>query len=304
MNILITGGAGYIGTHTIPMLAQIPQVKNIVVYDNLSHGRHGFFTGITVNDANVKFIRGEILDTRNLQQALTGIDLVIHLAAKVSTPFAHGDPHSFEQVNHWGSAELSYLLEESEVKKVIYVSSAAVYGLSDSIKSPSSTPHPNTWYGTSKLRAEKMLQRLQGQMDVITLRCANVYGYSPSIRFDAVINRFVRASHFEGRIQIEGDGQQYRPFVHIDRVSKIIKYCCQENLSGTFNLVDHNLKIWDVALELRERYPRLETIFIEQDMKRQSLLIEKSPVFSSVPTISLAENISEFTSHFHFGMRE
>ena len=70
MNVLITGGAGYIGTHSIPIVSALSEVENIAVYDNLCHGRHGFFTGISVTDANIRFVRGDILDTRSLQKAL------------------------------------------------------------------------------------------------------------------------------------------------------------------------------------------------------------------------------------------
>ena len=89
MNVLITGGAGYIGTHTVPLLASVPEIENIVVYDNLSHARHGLFTGNPIANATIQFVRGDILDTRKLHNALQDIDIVVHLAAKVSTPFAH-----------------------------------------------------------------------------------------------------------------------------------------------------------------------------------------------------------------------
>jgi UDP-glucose 4-epimerase len=300
MNVLITGGAGYIGTHTVSVLSNISEVNRIVVFDNLCHGRHGLFTGLSIAETKVVFVRGDILDTRSLKKVLDGIDVVVHLAARVSTPFASGDPHMFEQVNHWGTAELSYLLEESTVQKVIYVSSASVYGLSDEIKDVNSVPRPNTWYGTSKLRAEDMLLRLQDRMCVTVLRCANVYGYSPSIRFDAVINRFVRQSHFEGRISIEGDGRQYRPFTQIDRVADVISHCVETNLNGIYNLVDHNLPIWEVANQLKEVYPALEMIFVEQDMKRQSLRVEPSPELACIESRTLLDNIKDFTSYFSF----
>ena len=302
MNVLITGGAGYIGTHTVLYLARVPEVRKIVVYDNLSHGRHGLFTGIQVDHTRMKFIRGDILDTRNLRKALEGIDVVIHLAARVSTPFAHGDPHMFEQVNHWGTAELSYLLEESLVSKVVYVSSASVYGLSDEVKDTSSVPKPNTWYGTSKLRGEQMLLRLREKMTVSVLRCANVYGYSPSIRFDAVINRFVRQSHFEGLISIEGVGEQYRPFVYIDRIAQVLARSVFIEQSNIYNVVDENLRILDIAQVLQAKYPHLQMMFIEQDMKRESLRIAPSSELTAVPARSLAENIDDFVQHFGFSV--
>ena len=303
MNVLITGAAGYIGTHAVLHLSRVPEVRKLVLYDNLSHGRHGLFTGITVERTRIEFVRGDILDTRTLRRALQGIDVVIHLAARVSTPFAHGDPHMFEQVNHWGTAELSYLLEESSVAKVIYVSSASVYGLSSEIKDINSSPRPNTWYGTSKLRGEEMLLRLREKMNVLVLRCANVYGYSPSIRFDAVINRFVRQSHFEGMISVEGVGEQYRPFVHIDRVAKVLVHSLFIERSNIYNVVDENLRILDIAQLLQSRYPHLQMMFIEQDMKRRSLRVAPSPELNVVGSRSLTDTIDEFIKQFGFTIR-
>src|SRR5262252_5068221 len=128
MNILITGGAGYIGTELIYRLAELNDIENIVVYDNLSRGNYNLFIGHKVPTQKIKFIQGEILDSRKLNNVLKNIDVVFHLAAKVTTPFSNVDGHIYEQTNHWGTAELVYALEESQVKKLIFLSSTGVYG--------------------------------------------------------------------------------------------------------------------------------------------------------------------------------
>ncbi len=305
MHVLITGGAGYIGTELVSMLATQDSISKITVYDNLSHGRHGLFTGKPIVGAEIKFVRKELLDSRSLQQALNGVDVVVHLAAKVSTPFAGGDPHGFEQVNHWGTAELSYALEESSVKKVIYASSASVYGTSDTPKTVQDKPSPNTSYGISKLNGEAMLLRLRDRMKVIVVRCANVYGYSPSLRFDAVINRFVRQAFFEGRISIEGTGDQRRPFVHIHHAAIVFQKLVTEfESSGVYNLVGQNQSIMDIANHLKDVRPNLETIFIEQDLPRVSLQVEPSPELAELypESPSFAEQINDFVSMFRFSV--
>ncbi len=305
MHVLITGGAGYIGTELVSMLAKQDSVSKITVYDNLSHGRHGLFTGDPILGAEITFVRKELLDSRSLQQALKGVDVVVHLAAKVSTPFAGGDPHGFEQVNHWGTAELSYALEESSVKKVIYASSASVYGSSETPRTVQDKPSPNTSYGISKLNGEAMLLRLKGRMQVVVVRCANVYGYSPSLRFDAVINRFVRQAFFEGRISIEGTGEQRRPFVHIHHAATVFQQLVtQFDSSGVYNLVGQNQSIMDIANHLKDLRPNLETIFIEQDLPRVSLQVEPSPELGLLYTEppSFEEQIGEFVSMFRFSV--
>lgn len=291
------------GTELVELCAADPRIQQVLIYDNLSHGRHGLFTGRKMDGTNLRFVRRELLDTRSLRAAVKDIDVVVHLAAKVSTPFASGDPHAFEQVNHWGTAELSYALEDSNVKKVIYASSASVYGVSDVEKSTSDTPSPNTTYGISKLNGESMIWRLRNQMTTIVVRCANIYGYSPSIRFDAVINRFVRQAFFEGRISIEGRGDQVRPFIHIRHAAEIFKRLVTDfDQSAILNLVDQNRRIIDVAEHLKDLRPDLEMMFVEQDLPRNSLQITQSPELMGLyeHPMSFEDEIQDFVSMFRF----
>ena len=280
MKILITGGAGYIGTALIDRLSHLPGPVEIVVYDNLSRKNHNFFLGSSLGDhATVAFVRGDILDTRRLAAAVAGVDVVIHLAARVTTPFSSADPHLFEQVNHWGTAELSYILERSEhVRQLIYLSSTSVYGSSGGAASHTTTPAPQSWYGTSKLRGERMLERLSDRMSVHTIRCGNVYGYSRSMRFDAVINRFVFEGHFTGRLSIHGDGAQGRAFIHIDHVAAALQQLIGDDLpSGAYNLIDRNATISEIAADLQILMPDLEMLYIEQDMARHNLMVRPDP---------------------------
>ena len=305
MHVFITGGAGYLGTELVALLAQQDTVTKITIYDNLSHGRHGLFTGRPITGAEMVFHRKELLDSRSLKTALKDVDVVVHLAAKVSTPFADGDPHGFEQVNHWGTAELSYALEESSVKKVIYASSASVYGSSETPKTIKDKPSPNTSYGISKLNGEGMLLRLKDQMQVVVVRCANIYGYSPSLRFDAVINRFVRQAFFEGRISVEGDGTQRRPFIHIRHAATVFQKLVTEFTdSGVYNLVDQNRSIMDIANHLKDLKPDLEMMYIEQDLPRVSLQVESSPEMIALylKPPSFEDQIAEFASMFRFSV--
>ena len=305
MHVLITGGAGYLGTELVSLLAGHSSISKVTIYDNLSHGRHGLFTGAPITGAEMVFCRKELLDSRSLKMALQDVDVVVHLAAKVSTPFAGGDPHGFQQVNHWGTAELSYALEESSVKKVIYASSASVYGVSDTPKTIQDKPGPNTSYAISKLHGESMLLRLKEQMQVVVVRCANIYGYSPSLRFDAVINRFVRQAFFEGRISVEGDGKQLRPFIHIHHAATVFQKLVTEfSDSGIYNLVDQNRSIMDIANHLKDLRPDLEMMYIEQDMPRVSLQVESSPEMIALHPNppSFEDQITEFASVFRFSV--
>ncbi|HRB67994.1 MAG TPA: GDP-mannose 4,6-dehydratase, partial [Chitinophagales bacterium] len=115
MKVLITGGAGYIGTELVKKLVKIPKVKEIIVYDNLNKGAYNFFLCTCIGGDNIRFVHGDILDTRKLKKELNDVDVVINLAAKITSPYADADPHLYEQINHWGTAELTYAIEESNV---------------------------------------------------------------------------------------------------------------------------------------------------------------------------------------------
>ena len=162
MKVLITGGAGYLGTELVKKLVKIPKIKEIIVYDNLSKSGYNFFLCTCIGGDNIRFAQGDILDTRKLKKELQGVDVVFNLAAKISSPFADADPHLYEQINHWGTAELTYAIEESDVKKFIHISSLSVYGASQKGKliSESTKLNPRTNYGISKMRGEGCVERL------------------------------------------------------------------------------------------------------------------------------------------------
>ncbi len=302
MRVLVTGGAGYIGVELVRALARRADLDSLTVYDNLSHGRNGLFFGAPMGPVPIRFTRNDVLDSRALKKEIAQADVVIHLAARVLTPFADGDPHAFEQVNHWGTAELSYLLEESAVRQVIYLSSAAVYGTSEGPLDDATIPRPRTWYGISKLRGEAMLSRLSDRMCVQIVRCANVFGYGSSARFDAVINRFLRQAHFEGRVIVEGDGSQKRPFAPLSYVVSTLSGLVGGELpGGLYNLVAYNLSVREIVNALRELYPKLETLFVEQDMNRHSLEVLPSAALPPPPSReTLAEELRAFVAHFAF----
>lgn len=306
MNVLITGGAGYIGTELVKLLARREDVNKIVVYDNLSRPNYNLFLGDRIEGHDkIKFIKGELLDSRGLKLALKDIDIVYHLAARVTTPFAHTDGHLFEQVNHWGTAELVYAVEESSVQRFIYSSSAGVYGSSEEPLDEQAAPHPTTFYAISKLRGEEHVRRLADRMDTYIFRCGNVYGYSSSMRFDAVINRFVFEANFLKRITIHGNGSQTRPFIHINSLTQALSRSLNTPLSsGTYNLVQHTSSVMDVVDALRQLVPDLEFILINQHMRFSNLHIRPNDKVNSAlgiaQQISLADELKEFLDRFSF----
>ncbi|MEO7082365.1 MAG: SDR family oxidoreductase, partial [Flavobacteriales bacterium] len=201
MKVVVTGGAGYIGAELCAALAKDERVSELVIYDLLDRGHFGVFMGPKLGKAKVRFVQGDVLDSRRLLQELAGSDMVYHLASKVTTPFADAGHSQFEQVNHWGTAEVVYAIEEVAPKaRVVYLSSASVYGQDIGSARSKLKPSPRSAYGHSKLRGEAHMERLGDHQQVCILRSANVHGHGRCIRFDAVINRFVFQAHFQERI--------------------------------------------------------------------------------------------------------
>jgi len=306
MKVLVTGGAGYIGTELIGLLVADERVKQVIVYDNLSRSNHNLFLGLKLtNHTKLSFVKGELLDSRGLRKILKGVDVVYHLAAKVTTPFASDDAHSYEQVNHWGTAELVYAVEESNVKKFIYASSSGVYGSSETAVDEQSVTDPKSFYAISKLRGEEHVRRLMDKMDTWIMRCGNVYGYSKSMRFDSVINKFVWEANFNKLVTIQGDGKQSRSFIHIDLISKALNNLLTANLPrGTYNLVERTIKIFDIVDELKQLIPELEFIFINQHLKLSELKVRENALVNQTLGISnpklLKEELQEFLARFSF----
>jgi UDP-glucose 4-epimerase len=176
MKVMVTGGAGYIGNELVYRLSAEPGIDDILVYDNLCKGNYNLFTGLRkVPGNNVRFIQADILDSRSLSKYMEGMDVVIHLAAKVETPFADQNAHDFEQTNHWGTAEIVYTAEEVGIKRL-------------------TTDHPrvpSSYYSISKMRGEDHVMRLMEKTPVQLIRCANVYGYSKNLRVETPINQMI-----------------------------------------------------------------------------------------------------------------
>ncbi|MTI22679.1 NAD-dependent epimerase/dehydratase family protein [Fulvivirga sp. RKSG066] len=306
MKVLITGGAGYIGTELVNQLSHRSDVEEIIIYDNLSRSNFNVFLGTPLpNGARVKFVQGELLDSRNLKKHLKGVDVVYHLAAKVTTPFANTDPHFYEQVNHWGTAELIYAVEDSDVKQFVFTSSTGVYGAANTSADENTEPNPKTFYGISKLRGEEHVSRLSDKIDTYIFRCGNVYGYSKSMRFDAVINKFIFEANFNNRITIHGDGKQHRSFIHIDHVSRGLASILDRVVKpGLYNLVDRDLQVLDIVDVLKGLMPDLEFIFINQHLKLRELIVKPNEALNSQLKIengkSFEEELSEFKARFSF----
>ncbi len=309
MNVLVTGGAGYIGAELVYKLSLQEDVKQVIVYDNLTRDNFNLFISNRnrISNNKVKFELGDILDSRKIRKVLKDVDVVYHLAARVDTPFSNIDSHSFEQVNNWGTAELLYAVEETKsVKRFIYVSSTSVYGSSKKMVDETTVPNPRTFYSISKMRGEEHVKRLleRGQTRASIVRCGNVYGYTPTIRFDSVINKFLFDANFNNRISIHGSGKQARSFIHINKVvDALVAFLIRDIPPAIYNLVDKTIEILDIVDVMKEIFPDLEFIFINQHLVLRELKVrpdEGLAKYYQLPESDFKQELLEFKDCFAF----
>ena len=303
MKVLITGGAGYVGTELAYRLAARTDIEQVVVYDNLARGNYNLFIGHRKFPENkVTFVKGDLLDTRRLRSCLQGIDVVYHLAAKVTKPYSDHNPHLMEQVNHWGTAEVVYAVEQSDVSRLIYVSSSSVYGTSEQEMHTGVPPHPATYYGISKLRGEEHVERLQQKKHALIVRTANVYGYSKSMRFDARINRLMFQAAAGEKLTVSGSGSQVRSYIHIDATTDCLEALLDADLpSDVYDLVTRNLSIQEILEGVTTVFPETELLFINQHIEPWQLRVrpdERLVAFHSRAGHSFLDEIQEFKKQF------
>jgi UDP-glucose 4-epimerase len=212
---LITGGAGFIGSHLAGGLIAIGHQVRIL--DNFSSGSRRNLDGLTV-----EIVEGDIRDSTLVYQCMAEIDWVFHQAGYISAPQSVEEPLQCYSVNLTGSLNILEAARQSEVAAVVMASSAAVYGESIRPASESDPPAPLTPYAASKLAMEqagKLYNQLYG-LGVICLRYFNVYGprQDPQSPYAAAIPLFISAYENEDAPVIFGDGQQQRDFVYVEDV--------------------------------------------------------------------------------------
>jgi UDP-glucose 4-epimerase len=215
---LVTGGAGFIGSHIAEALVR--QDHDVRILDNISTGKMENFESFA---DNVTFVEGDIRDNGVVENAMKGVDFVIHQAALASVPRSIDDPSSSNQVNVQGTLNLLVAAKANGVKRFVYASSSSVYGDSEELpKREDMTPSPKSPYAISKLAGEYYCVVFGELYDLptVSLRYFNVFGprQDPNSQYAAVIPLFVKALLSGERATIFGDGEQSRDFTYIENV--------------------------------------------------------------------------------------
>ncbi|MFB5607562.1 MAG: NAD-dependent epimerase/dehydratase family protein [Candidatus Nitrosomaritimum yanchengensis] len=226
LKILVTGGAGFIGRYLVEHLLENHQVA---IYDNLSNSSMDNIKPLLEKGA--KFQYGDILDYKELEKSCSGYDLIIHLAAKSDVAESEINPDETNAVNVEGTTNVLKCCVKNKIGKLIFASSAAVYGNYDFEINENTKLNPQSPYGKSKVLGEQEIEKFSRKynIDAISFRMFNVYGKDD--RQSGVISKFVRNISNDESIVINGDGKQTRDFISIDDVVSAFD-CAIKNIDG------------------------------------------------------------------------
>ena len=219
LRILITGGAGFIGSHLVDRLIEMG--NHVIVYDNFDEYYVGKEDNIKhhFENSNFTLIKADILDYNTLCKAMNEVDIVFHLAAQAGIRYSLANPLKTNTVNTSGTLNVLNSTRENRVRKVIFASSSSVYGAPQYVPVDESHPqNPISFYGVSKLAAERYCQLFNNsrELQVKILRYHTVYG--PRQRPDMAIHKWTRRLFENKPPVIYGDGKQTRDFTYIDDI--------------------------------------------------------------------------------------
>jgi len=278
LKILVTGGAGYIGSILVKELIEMNY--KVRVMDMFNFGFDSL-RGIVSND-NFEMIPGDIRKPEYVNKALDGIDAVIHLAAIVGDPACTVNADVAIETNYLSTLRIAIAARDKGINKFIFASTCSVYGASDYKLTEDSSLNPQSLYAETKILAEKGIMDLEtDEFKPVILRLGTLYGLSPRMRFDLVINYLIGKLIDEGKCKIFG-GDQWRPFLHVSDAAKsfifaLINYSRMRGKIYNVGNNDANYQLKDIGYILKCIFPELiiEYIFEVKDNRSYNVSFER-----------------------------
>ena len=264
--ILITGGAGYIGCVAVRHFLE--KGEAVRVFDKLYFGDDGL---AEVRD-KIDLVQGDI---RTFDPAvLDDCDSVLHLAGLSNDPTAEFNPRANEEMNTRGTEVVAEACKARGVKRFVFASTCSIYDLGfyapDFLRDEDSEVSPRAAYAVSNYNAERILLTLADErFSPVILRQGTVYGWSPRMRYDLVVNTFVRDAMTKGTLTVHAGGEMWRPLVEVTDLARVYIACVEAPQAlvhaKTLNVVGKNYRILELAHWVREAFKPIQKIEIDVD---------------------------------------
>ena len=304
--VVVTGGAGFIGSHLTEDLAR--RGYRVIIFDDLSTGKKENIEQLLMR-GRVEFIEGSVVDLPLLQKLFRGVHYVFHLAAASSVPRSVDSPQFSHEANITGTLNVLLSARDNHVNKVIYASSSSVYGDTPTLpKREDMLPEPQSPYAVTKLAGEyycRAFHQVYG-LPTVCLRYFNVYGpkQDPDSQYAAVIPKFIKRSCEGNPPVIFGNGEQTRDFTFVKDVAEANILAAQSDACGVFNISrGESITINQLAKLIIELVGnKVESVHQEPrpgDIRHSLADVSKAKVFGYEPRYDLKVGLAETIRWFN-----
>ena len=271
MNVLVTGGCGYIGSVLVPLLYGDDRIDRVVVFDDLSSSSPRNLVGSL--GSGVAFRRGDVREYGDVESAVREVDAIVHLAAITGAASTRDRREETFATNLGGTRNVLRAAGKFGVESIVLASSCNVYGRAMSTEIDEAVePEPINPYAESKYESERLLEDHVAEHDIqgTALRLSTVYGYAPGIRFNLVVNAFVFRALTGRPLTVYGDGSNWRPFVHARDAARAYRAALLEPegwSKSVYNVGanDENYRIEEIAQVVREEVGPVEITYLEDE---------------------------------------
>lgn len=309
MKILVTGGAGYLGSVCSAMLLEAGH--QVRAFDLLLHGCRALPT-LAVYD-RFEFVKGDICDSGAVTRALSGVDAVVHLAAIVGDPACAQQPDYAAAVNQYAALKVVDLARSVGIKRFVFASTCSNYGrMADTseLATEETELRPVSLYARTKVAVEQTLLASRSDKPAFTvLRFATLYGLSPRMRFDLTVNEFVMEMLTMRRLVVFGE-QCWRPYVHVRDAAAAIRLVLEApygTVAGrVFNVGDtrENYRKLDLIAILRERLGDIPVDFVHREEDPRDYRVSFDSVASALgyrAATRVSDGVDEITAAIQSG---
>jgi len=305
-SILVTGGAGYIGSVLTHKLVELGY--NVRIIDSLIYGKDGISDLISKN--SVELIEKDIRDEKTLNEAVKEIDCVIHLAAIVGDPLCKKIPVAAKQINEDATKKLVTISKEHGVKRFIFASTCSNYGSASNTVDENSPIQSLSLYSTTKVNSENfILNTKNSSFEPCILRFATAHGLSPRMRFDLLLQEFLRDAILDKKIRIYGPNF-WRPLAHVDDISNACIAAIKspsDIISGEIYNVGHTRENYTkkmLAEIIQEFVPSTEIEIIESKKDLRTYKVSFDKIKNNLKFISkktIRDSISDILTEIEKG---